>query len=232
MTSAWVAIDRGIRLAERRSFPYPFALWRSTRDAIYHDIHRHFWDPRRQAFVQAKGGHALDASALLMPMLKFISPTDARFLSTLRAIEADLVEDAHVFRYRIGEAASDGLEAGEGAFTTCSFWYAEALARAGDVQQARFVFEKMLGYANHVGLYAEELGLHGEHLGNHPQAFTHLALISAAFTIDRKLSDAGWIACRADRHCRHRFEAPRASRRCRSMIPADRPAGRGDAGSR
>jgi GH15 family glucan-1,4-alpha-glucosidase len=191
---SWVAVDRGIRLADRRSLPYPLARWREARDAIYHDIHRHFWDPARKSFVQAKDGRALDASALLMPMLKFISPTDPRFLSTLRAIEADLVEDAHVFRYRVGEAAADGVDGDEGAFTTCSFWYAEALARAGDVQKARFVFEKMLGYANHVGLYAEELGLHGEHLGNYPQAFTHLALISAAFAIDRKLSDAGWVA--------------------------------------
>jgi GH15 family glucan-1,4-alpha-glucosidase len=156
--------------------------------------HKDFWDPKRETFVQAKGGQAVDASTLLMPMLKFISPTDPRFLSTLQAIEADLVEDAHVFRYRVGEGVTDGLEGGEGAFTTCSFWYAEALARAGDVQKARFVFEKMLGYANHVGLFAEETGLHGEHLGNYPQAFTHLALISAAFAIDRKLSDAGWIA--------------------------------------
>jgi GH15 family glucan-1,4-alpha-glucosidase len=187
---SWVAVDRGIRLAERRSFPYPFARWRQTRDAIYHDLHQHFWDPTRAAFVQAKGGRALDASALLMPMLKFISPTDPRFLSTLQAIEADLVEDAHVFRYRTGDAADDGLEGGEGAFTTCSFWYAEALARAGDVQKARFVFEKMLGYANHLGLYAEELGLHGEHLGNYPQAFTHLALISAAVNLDRALGSA------------------------------------------
>jgi GH15 family glucan-1,4-alpha-glucosidase len=191
---SWVALDRGIRLAERRSFPYPSTRWRQARDAIYHEIHQHFWDPNREAFVQAKGSRALDASALLLPMLKFLSPTDPRFISTLRAIEADLVEDSLVFRYRIGQAAPDGLDGGEGTFTACSFWYAEALARTGDVQKARFVFEKTLGYANHLGLYAEELGAHGEHLGNYPQAFTHLALISAAFAIDRKLSDAGWIA--------------------------------------
>jgi GH15 family glucan-1,4-alpha-glucosidase len=82
----------------------------------------------------------------------------------------------------------------EGTFNMCSFWYAEVLARSGDPQKARLVFEKMLGYANHLGLYAEELGPHGEHLGNFPQAFTHLGLISAAYAIDRKLSDSGWVA--------------------------------------
>jgi GH15 family glucan-1,4-alpha-glucosidase len=190
----WVAVDRGIRLADRRSFPYPFERWRSTRDAIYEDIHTNFWDPDRQAFVQHKGANTLDACTLLMPMVKFISPTDPRWLSTLQAIDEDLVEDSLVFRYRVGPAAADGLLGEEGTFNMCSFWYAEVLARSGDVQKARLVFEKMLGYANHLGLYAEELGPHGEQLGNFPQAFTHLGLISAAYAIDRKLSDSGWVA--------------------------------------
>jgi GH15 family glucan-1,4-alpha-glucosidase len=190
----WVAVDRGIRLADRRSFPYPFERWRATRDAIYEDIHTNFWDPDRQAFVQHKGTTTLDACTLLMPMVKFISPTDPRWLSTLQAIDEDLVEDSLVFRYRVGTAAADGLLGEEGTFNMCSFWYAEVLARSGDVQKARLVFEKMLGYANHLGLYAEELGPHGEHLGNFPQAFTHLGLISAAYAIDRKLSDSGWVA--------------------------------------
>jgi GH15 family glucan-1,4-alpha-glucosidase len=99
-----------------------------------------------------------------------------------------------VFRYRMGDGAADGLMGEEGTFNMCSFWYAEVLARSGDVQKARLAFEKMLGYANHVGLYSEELGPHGEHLGNFPQAFTHLGLISAAYAIDRKLSDSGWVA--------------------------------------
>jgi GH15 family glucan-1,4-alpha-glucosidase len=136
----------------------------------------------------------LDASTLLMPLVKFISSTDPRWLSTLQAIKECLVEDSLVFRYRIGNAAADGMMGEEGTFNMCSFWYAEVLARSGDVQKARLVFEKMLGYANHVGLYAEELGPHGEHLGNFPQAFTHLGLISAAYAIDRKLSDSGWVA--------------------------------------
>jgi GH15 family glucan-1,4-alpha-glucosidase len=189
----WVAVDRGIRLADRRSFPYPFDRWRATRDAIYHDIHTNFWDAERETFVQYKHATSVDASSLLMPMVRFISPTDPRWLSTLRAIEEDLVDDSLVYRYRVGSAASDGLLGDEGTFSMCSFWYAEVLARAGDVQQARLVFEKMLGYANHLGLYAEELGPHGEHLGNFPQAFTHLGLISAAYAIDRSLSDTGWV---------------------------------------
>jgi GH15 family glucan-1,4-alpha-glucosidase len=190
----WVAVDRAIRLADRRSFPYPFDRWRATRDEIYQDIHTNFWDPDQRVFVQHKGSKTLDASALIMPLVRFVSSTDPRWLSTLRAIDEGLVEDSLVFRYRKGEGAHDGLMGDEGTFNMCSFWYAEALARSGDVQKARLAFEKMLGYANHLGLYAEELGPHGEHLGNFPQAFTHLGLISAAYAIDRKLSDSGWVA--------------------------------------
>jgi GH15 family glucan-1,4-alpha-glucosidase len=136
----------------------------------------------------------MDASVLLMPLLRFVSPTDPRWLSTLRAVEKDLVEDSLVRRYVVRGGETDGLHDFEGTFTICSFWYAECLSRAGDVQQARFVFEKVLGYANHLGLFAEQLGPSGEHLGNFPQAFTHLALISAAYDIDRRLSGAGWRA--------------------------------------
>jgi GH15 family glucan-1,4-alpha-glucosidase len=189
-----VAVDRGIRLADRRSFPYPYERWRETRDEIYEDIYTNFWDPEQQAFVQHKGAKTLDAGTLLMPLMKFISSMDPRWLSTLRAIEDNLVDDSLVFRYRIGDGAPDGLMGEEGTFNMCSFWYAEVLARSGDAQKARLAFEKMLGYANHLGLYAEELGPHGEQLGNFPQAFTHLGLISAAYAIDRKLSDSGWVA--------------------------------------
>jgi GH15 family glucan-1,4-alpha-glucosidase len=128
-----------------------------------------------------------------MPLVRFISPTDPKWRSTLRAMEEELVDDSLVYRYQQGTGAADGLHGEEGTFTMCSFWYCEVLARSGDPQKARFLFEKMLGYANHLGLYAEELGPHGEHLGNFPQAFTHLGLISAAYAIDRKLSDAGWV---------------------------------------
>ncbi len=187
----WVAIDRGMRLALRRSFPAPLARWSEVRDAIYQDIFDSFWDAGRRAFVQYKGANTTDASTLLMPLLRFIGATDPRWLSTLRAIERDLVDDSLVFRYRPERAAPDGLVGDEGTFNMCTFWYVEALARAGDVDQARFIFEKMLGYANHLGLYSEELGPRGEHLGNFPQAFTHLALISAAHCLDRGMDAAG-----------------------------------------
>jgi GH15 family glucan-1,4-alpha-glucosidase len=190
----WAAIDRAIRLARKRSFPAPLARWHEERDAIYQDVFTHFWDRDRKAFVQAKGSTALDASSLLLPLVKFIAPSDPRWVSTLRAIERDLVSDSLVSRYRIADQSSDGLIGDEGTFNMCSFWYVECLSRLGDLQQARFVFEKMLGYANHLGLYSEELGRRGEHLGNFPQAFTHLALISAAYDLDRRLSAAGHSA--------------------------------------
>jgi GH15 family glucan-1,4-alpha-glucosidase len=184
----WVALDRGIRLAQRRSFPAPLDHWYSVRDEIYRDIFQNFWDGERKTFVQYKGARAVDAATLLMPLVKFVGPTDPRWLSTLAAIEQDLVEDSFVRRYRIGEAAPDGLRGSEGTFNMCSFWYVECLSRAGDVLQARLLMDKMLGHANHVGLYAEQLGTCTEHLGNFPQALTHLALISAAFDIDRRLN--------------------------------------------
>lgn len=183
----WVAVDRAIRLCTKRSLPAPVERWRRVRDEIYDEVHARFWNEERRAFVQFPGSDALDAASLLMPLVKFISPRDPRWLATLRAIEEDLVEDSLVFRYRPEHAAADGLPGGEGTFSMCSFWYVECLARAGDVEKARLFFEKMLGYANHVGLFSEELGPRGEHLGNFPQALTHLALISAAVNLDRRL---------------------------------------------
>jgi GH15 family glucan-1,4-alpha-glucosidase len=187
----WAALDRAIRLSRKRSFPAPMARWHETRDEIYEDIFKNFWDPARRAFVQHHGARTTDASSLLMPLIRFISPTDPHWLSTLRAIEEDLVDDSLVYRYRNEHAANDGLTGREGTFCICSFWYAECLARAGDVQKARYAFEKMLGYANHLGLYPEEIGPAGEHLGNFPQAFTHIGLISAAHYLDRALSGRG-----------------------------------------
>ncbi len=188
----WVAIDRGIRMAVKRSFPAPLARWQEARDAVYREVHEEFWDPKLEAFVGVKGTSRLDASCLIMPLMRFISATDPRWLSTLRAVERRLVQDSLVYRYEIEGPESDGLEGAEGSFSICSFWYIECLSRSGDLQKARFLFEKMLGYASHVGLYAEEIGPAGEHLGNYPQAFTHLALISAADDLDRRLSRAGY----------------------------------------
>lgn len=182
----WVALDRAIRLGWKRSFPAPIARWHDIRDTIYRDIMEHFWNPARQAFVQHSETDQLDASCLIMPLMRIISPVDNRWLSTMRVLEKDLLDDSLVYRYR----GPDGFTGKEGTFCMCSFWFIECLSRSGDVRQARLLFERMLGYANHLGLYAEELGPSGEHLGNFPQAFTHVALISAAFDLNRRLSIA------------------------------------------
>ncbi|THF27699.1 glycoside hydrolase family 15 protein [Pseudomonas atacamensis] len=184
----WVALDRAIRLASKRSLPAPFARWDNTRQAIYTDIWDNFWNEERGHFVQYKGGTALDGSMLLMPLVRFVSAKDPRWLSTLEAIEKTLVRDGMVYRYRNEDANIDGLSGTEGAFAACSFWYVECLARAGQVEKAHLEFEQLLRYANPLGLYAEEFDSHGRHLGNTPQALTHLALISAASFLDRKLS--------------------------------------------
>jgi GH15 family glucan-1,4-alpha-glucosidase len=187
----WVAIDRAIRLANKRSFPAPLPRWYEVRDTIYREIYERFWNPDLKAFVQSAGARMLDAASLLMPLVRFVSPTDPRWISTLRAISNELVSDSLVYRYHLADGFSDGLTGQEGTFSMCSFWYVECLSRLGDLHKARFFFEKMLGYANHLGLYGEELGPQAQHLGNFPQAFTHLALISAAFDLDRRLSVAG-----------------------------------------
>ena len=184
----WVAFDRALRLAQKRSLSGPLEEWTRSRDAIREDIFTNFWDEELQSFVQSKGSKALDASVFLMPMMRFISPVDPMWLSTMRALESRLVEDTLVHRYEAEKTHVDGLPGGEGSFTACSFWYIESLARAGQLEKAQLLFEKMLGYANHLGLYSEELGEDGRHLGNFPQAFTHLALISAATYLDRELS--------------------------------------------
>ena len=192
----WVAFDRALRLADKRSFPADHVRWQRIRDDIYEQIMREAWDPERRTFVQSYGSRALDASALIMPLVFFLAPTDPRMIGTLQAInrsprQGGLVSDGLVFRYDT-EATRDGLTSSEGTFNLCTFWLVEALTRAGHLHpalldEARLIFERMLTYANHVGLYAEEIGTDGEALGNFPQAFTHLSLISAAFNLDRAL---------------------------------------------
>ena len=192
----WVALDRALRLAAKRSFPADIHRWAKTRDRIYEQVLRKGWNPRRGAFVQHYGGTTLDASCLTMPLVFFMSPTDPKMTQTLDAIcrpisQGGLLSDGSVYRYDAGEA-EDGLRGGEGTFNMCSFWLIEALTRAGRTDparlgQARLLFEKMLGQANHLGLYSEEAGLRGEALGNFPQAFAHLSLISAAVNLDRVL---------------------------------------------
>ncbi|OGQ18590.1 MAG: glucoamylase [Deltaproteobacteria bacterium RBG_16_71_12] len=182
----WVALDRGLRLAEKRSFPAPRARWTQVRDQIYEDVMTRGWSKKRNSFVQAYGSEALDASNLIMPLVFFLSPTDPRMQATLDATLQELVSDSLVQRYRL-EDTNDGLPGEEGSFSICTFWLVEAMTRAGRVDEARIIFEKMLTYANHLGLYSEEIGRTGELLGNYPQAFTHLALISAAYNLNQAL---------------------------------------------
>ncbi len=187
----WVAFDRAIRLAQKRSLSGPLDAWERVRDAIREDIFTNFWDDELKSFVQSKGTKNLDASVLLMPLMRFISPVDPMWRSTMKAIEERLVEDTLVRRYEAERTNVDGLPGGEGSFTACSFWYIECLARAGELEKAQLLFEKLLSYANHLGLYSEQIGPSGQHLGNFPQAFTHLALISTATYLDRVLSGKG-----------------------------------------
>ncbi|MBT1702873.1 glycoside hydrolase family 15 protein [Chryseosolibacter indicus] len=183
----WVALDRAMKIAKAHSFPLP-GKWRKERDKIFISIHEEFWNEDLKCFVQYKGADSVDAATLLMPLVRFIAPKDPRWLSTLKRIEEQLVSDSLVYRYRPDESM-EGLTGGEGTFSMCTFWYVECLAKSGQLNKARLCFEKMLGYANHAGLYAEQLGLQGEHLGNFPQAFTHLGLISAALSLDKQFND-------------------------------------------
>ena len=182
----WVALERAIRMNRARGLPGDIVRWLAERDRVYNQIMTRGWSEERGAFVQHYGSDVLDASILLMPLTLFIAPRDPRWLSTLDGIGDELVSDSLVYRYNI-EASPDGLRGEEGTFSICSFWYVEALTRAGRIDEARLAFEKMLTYANHLGLYSEEIGPTGELLGNFPQAFTHLALISAAYNLDRTL---------------------------------------------
>jgi GH15 family glucan-1,4-alpha-glucosidase len=192
----WVALDRGLRLADKRALPADRTKWMRERDRIYEEVMTRGWNEKRQAFTQFYGSEDLDASLLIMPLVFFMAPNDPRMLSTISAILEDprhggLVSDSLVYRYP-PQPRIDGLSGEEGTFNMCSFWLVEALTRAGlafpeKLDQARLLFERVLGYANHLGLYSEQTGLQGEALGNFPQAFTHVALISAAFNLDRKL---------------------------------------------
>jgi GH15 family glucan-1,4-alpha-glucosidase len=194
----WVAIDRGLRLADKRSFPADRARWLTERDAIYEEIMTRGWSDRRRSFVQYYGGETVDASNLLMPLTFFLSPADPKMLDTLTAIgrppkDGGLLSDGLVYRYDT-ENPADGLVGREGTFNCATFWLVEGLTRAGrsdrkKLEEARLLFERMLSYANHLGLYAEQTSDRGEALGNYPQALTHLALISAAFNLDRTLNE-------------------------------------------
>ncbi|NUR91916.1 MAG: glycoside hydrolase family 15 protein, partial [Nonomuraea sp.] len=183
---SWVAFDRAVRLARSTGRPADLGRLLAERDRVYDQIMERGWSPRRRSFVQHYDGDVLDASLLLMPAVGFISPQDPLWLSTLDAMDDNLVSDSLVYRYDPG-ASPDGLRGDEGTFTLCTFWYVEALTRTGRLNQARLAFEQMLTYASPLGLYAEEIGLTGEQLGNFPQAFSHLALINAAVILDHHL---------------------------------------------
>jgi GH15 family glucan-1,4-alpha-glucosidase len=182
----WVAFDRAIRLATEYGRPADLDRWTKERDEIYRWIMTKGWNDDLKAFAQCEGSDVLDASLLLMPLVGFVAPTDEKWQSTLSAMDRVLVSDSLVYRYD-PKASPDGLQGSEGTFSLCTFHYVDALARSGRLDDARMTFEKMLTYANHVGLYAEEIGLSGEQLGNFPQAFTHLALINAAINLDYQL---------------------------------------------
>ncbi|MGO8981735.1 MAG: glycoside hydrolase family 15 protein [Streptosporangiaceae bacterium] len=183
---SWVAFDRAIRLAQRHGRPANLARWMTERDEIYQDIMTRGWNAKAGAFTQHYTTDVLDSSLLLMPPMGFVAPRDPMWLSTLEAMDRELVSDSLVYRYN-PSASPDGLHGQEGTFSLCTFWYVDALARAGRLAEARLTFEKMHTYANHLGLYSEEIGSTGEQLGNFPQAFSHLALISAAVNLDYQL---------------------------------------------
>jgi len=182
----WVALDRATRMATHRARPANVARWTAVRDAVYNQIMERGWNPKVGAFTQHYSTEVLDSSLLMMPLQGFIAPHDPMWVSTLQAMDRELVSDSLVYRYNPG-ASPDGLAGDEGTFSLCTFWYVDALARAGRLDDARLTFEKMHTYANHLGLYSEEVGSTGEQLGNFPQAFSHLSLISAAINLDYQL---------------------------------------------
>jgi GH15 family glucan-1,4-alpha-glucosidase len=183
---SWVAFDRAVRLAQSRGRPGDTARWTGMRDMLYRQVMERGFNPKREAFVQHYNTDVLDASLLYMPLVGFVAPTDPMWQSTLRAMDDELVSDSLVYRYN-PEASPDGLRGSEGTFTICSFWYVDALARSGRLDDARVTFEKMLTYASPLGLYSEEIAPTGEQIGNFPQAFSHLALITAAMNLDYQL---------------------------------------------
>ena len=166
--------------------PADILRWRSERDRIYRQVMERGWNPKERAFVQHYGTDVLDSSLLLMPLMGFVSPFDPMWLDTLEAMDKKLVSDSLVYRYD-PSASPDGLRGHEGTFSLCTFWYVDALARSGRMEEAALTFQKMHTYANHLGLYSEEIGLTGEQLGNFPQAFSHLSLINAAINLDYQL---------------------------------------------
>jgi len=188
----WVALDRALQLAERTGFAAPVDRWQAAKEAIRSAVLARGWNPKRAAFVQHFDTEALDASVLRLPLVGFLPAADPRMRATIDRILQELTADSLVQRYKAEETA-DGLPGGEGTFSLCTFWLVDCLLQAGRLREARVIFEKMLGYANHLGLYAEEIGPCGEALGNFPQAFTHVGLITSALHLNQALeAGAAW----------------------------------------
>ena len=180
----WVACDRGSRLAELREDSERAKRWREAADEIHADICEHGVDDRG-VFVQHYDTESLDAALLLLPLMRFLPAEDERVRATVFAIADELTDQGLVLRYRTDET-DDGLEGKEGTFLICSFWLVSALCEIGELDRARTLCERLLGYASPLGLYAEEIDPDtGRHLGNFPQAFTHLALINAVMHVIR-----------------------------------------------
>lgn len=199
----WVSIDRAVRLADKRNFPCPNRFkWLATRDAIMEDVMEKGYNQDIQAFVQSyEHPEALDSAVLIAPLVFFVAPNDPRFTNTLNRIlrapeQGGLTSNGMVYRYNT-QLSDDGLAGDEGAFSMCTFWLVEALTRAGAyerkyLEQAVSLFENTLGFGNHLTMFSEEISKSGEQLGNTPQAFSHLALISAAFNLDRVIKGHVW----------------------------------------
>jgi len=182
----WVALDRLMRIAMKRNLPTDLERLRKESQKIFETVMQKGWNGK--SFVRVLGGNSIDATCLLFPLMKFVAPSDARMTATLECVLEELVSDSLVYRYRTHGSATDGLPGAEGTFSACTFWLVEVLSRIGRLHDARLIFEKMLSYSNHLGLYAEEVGPTGEALGNFPQAFTHLGLISAALDLEKNLN--------------------------------------------
>jgi GH15 family glucan-1,4-alpha-glucosidase len=189
---AWVAFDRAVLLAEQLKYDAPIEKWKSIRDAIHDEICKKAFNKRKNCFVQAYGSKELDAALLLMPAVGFLPGSDRRVKSTLRAIERELMRDGFVMRYNTAKVR-DGLPPGEGAFLACSFWMVGSLKAVGRVRDAEALFERLLKLRNDLGLLSEEYDVGRKRLvGNFPQAFSHIALVNAAFYLQ------------TDTHVRHR----------------------------
>jgi GH15 family glucan-1,4-alpha-glucosidase len=180
---AWVAADRAVKLIEKFGNRGPADRWKKLRDQIRADVLARGFNPRRNAFVQDYGSELLDGSLLMMPLIGFLPATDSRVISTVAAIERELLSDGLVKRYQT-HSNVDGLPPGEGTFLACTFWYADNLTLMGRHEEARAIFERLLSLRNDVGLLAEEYDTIGKRqVGNFPQAFSHVSMINTAHNL-------------------------------------------------